>query len=220
MEDKKPVLGILLPMRGKVSLEWAVEFARLSKTIGVPYKFYLNKHFRIDAARNRLVKNALDEGCEKVLFWDTDIYPCRFNGKELVSNVEAISQLWNHHYPIATGLYWLKSQGPNVSVKDGNGFQPLNFTLEQAANSKFFADGTGLGFCLIDTRVFEKIEEPWFHHSIEEEDGEFLSEDLYFFRKASEAGFKVLCDGRVICKHEIDFAQLTWDRAVEFPPME
>ena len=224
-EEGKPKLGICIPMLGKVSIEWAVNFSRLCSYIRVPFRYYLNKHFRIDVARNRLVKDALKDGCDRILFIDTDIYPCTYRDGKFYYRPDAVYVLWQNHYPIVSACYWSKKNCPALyeleDPKAKKPFRILYVDIEEIANEVFYVDAVGLGFCLIERKIFEEIDYPWFEYRVDydfdaEEERE-ISEDLSFFMKVKEAipDMKVLVDGRVICKHEAE-VHLTWGGRCEW----
>lgn len=56
--------------------------------------------------------------------------------------------------------------------------------------------------CLIDVRVFELIEEPWFEYRFDREKKLEISEDLWWCNKCREAGFPVMVLGQVCALHE------------------
>ena len=60
--------------------------------------------------------------------------------------------------------------------------------------------GGGFGCALMRTDIFEKLLYPWFKYQVYP-NHEIFSEDLYFCKKVRSAGFKILCDSRVVCKH-------------------
>lgn len=58
-------------------------------------------------------------------------------------------------------------------------------------------DGVSAGCLLINKRVFDTLEKPYFECVGEKNNGE----DFYFCRKAQDAGFKIYCDPSVLCGH-------------------
>jgi hypothetical protein len=58
-------------------------------------------------------------------------------------------------------------------------------------------DGVSAGCLLINRRVFDALEKPYFQCS----EGKNNGEDFYFCRKAQLAGFKIYCDPSVLCGH-------------------
>jgi len=228
-EMQKPKLAICIPIHNKTSVEWAVNLARMCGYIGVLFKFYLNKHFRLDVARNKLVKDALKDGCERILFLDTDVYPCTYADGKLKYLPNAVYLLWSHHYPIVSGAYWSKRNCPALYMltdpESDKPFTVVSAKLEEIAGKTFFVDAVGLGFCLIERDVFEAIDYPWFEYEVRydidaDEEAE-ISEDLGFFMRVKQAipDLKVLVDGRVICRHEAE-VHLTWGGRCEWVVLE
>lgn len=64
----------------------------------------------------------------------------------------------------------------------------------------FACDSTGLGLCLIKREVIERIDPPWCRFTGQFK-GEYVGEDVYFFRKVRAAGFEILVDPSVTCDH-------------------
>jgi hypothetical protein len=57
-----------------------------------------------------------------------------------------------------------------------------------------YVDATGLGCCLIKREVIEKAGPPYFVIDYDKKKKLEIGEDLYFFKKCKDNGFKVLCD--------------------------
>lgn len=57
------------------------------------------------------------------------------------------------------------------------------------------------GVLLIKTDVFRKITQPWFAYQFTEGQEEWVGEDIYFCRKATQAGFEIWCDPTIDVKH-------------------
>lgn len=107
-------------------------------------------------------------------------------------------------YDVVGGLYWSKSDDgfpmifgdPNKEGFDVAPQVPKPNTLQHA-------NGLGMGFNLFKLDMFRKIEKPWFK-TVQKSD-EFgeqqTTQDLYFYRKAKEHGYKVACDTRVLVGH-------------------
>jgi len=78
-------------------------------------------------------------------------------------------------------------------------------------------DGVSAGCLLINHRVFDELEEPYFKVT-----GESFGEDFYFCRKAQAAGFKIYADPSVMCGHFSTYERgyhhfLAWANKAEFP---
>ena len=61
------------------------------------------------------------------------------------------------------------------------------------------------GCMMIKTEVFQHLEKPYFKTVDEEPDAEVIlklvTDDLYFCKKVTDAGFKILADGAILCTH-------------------
>ena len=90
--------------------------------------------------------------------------------------------------------------------------------------------GTGMGFTIIDRKVFEQIDAPEYSHkgqkikgyfNMEFKDGASIGEDMYFFRKWVAQGGEIWMDPLIKLGHfgnhvyEGDFAQLISDKLLE-----
>ncbi len=70
---------------------------------------------------------------------------------------------------------------------------------DQFPGHPFYCDASGLGLCLIRRDVIEHMEPPWCAFVGHETAG--IGEDVYFFRKARAAGFRLLVDPTVMADH-------------------
>lgn len=110
-------------------------------------------------------------------------------------------------YDAVGGLYWTKGEaGQPMCYGDPNVF-PLNFIPQiPKPESITRCNGLGMGFTLFNMDIFRdgKIERPFFK-TLQVYDpatgGASYTQDLYFFEKASKAGYKFGCDSRVRVGH-------------------
>ncbi len=157
---------------------------------------------RIDVARNEIVKAALAQNAEHVLFLDTDVLfpPTAF--MQLLNR-----QKNNPTHKIVSGVYWSKSNPsfPLVFEEAGCGSK-----MDWVVGDYIEADyAIGMGLVLIHTDVFRAIEPPWFEINygvnLDRETGAMqsasLTEDLLFCEKASQAGFQIWVDTGIQAGH-------------------
>ena len=74
-------------------------------------------------------------------------------------------------------------------------------------------DWIGAGFLLVKREVFEKLQYPWFRHTLVDMDGyqEEVGEDLSFCLLAQSAGFKVYCNFETPVQHRIrNHSDIDW----------
>lgn len=78
----------------------------------------------------------------------------------------------------------------------GKGWMPFGFD-ELPTEGLLEVEAAGSGGAVIRKHVLDAIGEPWFQY----EAGDKLNEDLYFFRRVREAGFKIYCDVEQVMGH-------------------
>jgi len=198
-------IAVCVPIKGKVTLVWAMALAQALKHTSFEVEVFASKHYRIDRAREEVVKAALESGATHILFWDSDILPYTYKDNKFYAFLGFINFMLSWHYPIVSGLYYSKRGHLAVYKKtedEKKPYEPINAKFEDLVNKVTFADATALGLALIDARVFEKIEEPWFEYKFDREKKIEISEDIYFFDKCREAGFAVMVLGQVCALHE------------------
>ncbi len=221
--SRAPKVGVCVPIKTHSSIEWAFQFAQMCQVAGAGAELalYESKHYELDYARNDLVDKALADKCTHVFFLDSDVIPWWYEAVQRPDGTigvgsrpfpEVIPQFLSLEYPIVSGLYWVKRPpgGSNLAeIVDNELFiaRELKWDFPNMLGHRILVDLVAMGCVLIDTRVFERIPYPWFSYYRTKErgpDGHFreLSEDFYFGRKATAAGFRTMALGNVICKHE------------------
>lgn len=145
--------------------------------------------------RNQLVDIAINEDYTHILFIDSDMQ----------FNPDTLDKMLEHNTDII-GLLCHQRKLPPVAV-----FMPL----EQEGNTKdevvdfvlpkelFEVLWVGTGILLIKVDVFKKLEKPFFEFGY---DGRRIGEDVYFCRKAREAGFKIMVDPTLATRHIGEYA--------------
>ena len=156
--------------------------------------------------RDTQVKMGMKEGCTHFILLDADmIYPPTFL-KDLFKTLDI------HQAHMVGGLCF-RGYEP---------YDPLIWDLDTENLLKPFDDykfgdivkagATGAACLLIKREVFEKLERPWFQIHQEEKtvDGKNIvirrGEDIYFTRKATTAGFKLLINTDYDIGHLREFA--------------
>lgn len=145
-------------------------------------------------ARNMIIKQALDNDCTHVLFVDDDM--------ELPA--DALTRLLAHNVDGVLGLYLMRNY-PHFPVafdrKFANGFNKFLY-LEEKVQGLIEITNGGLGCALIKTDVFRAMPHPkdvWVTLGEIEKDG--WCDDVSFFNRYHEAGFKLYLDTEVRCGH-------------------
>jgi len=143
-----------------------------------------------DFNRNKLVKYARQKGYTHIFLIDADTEPM----------LDALEKLLALDVPIATGCYpcWGEDRLQwALTMLDSNRKHRL---LDKLEKEPFEVDGAGAGCLLIRKDAFEKLKWPWFKWN-EFENGDQLSEDLYFCDKARKSKLEIIAHPGVICNH-------------------
>src|SRR5436309_6307386 len=140
--------------------------------------------------RNLLVEQALTHDCSHILFIDDD----------MAYRPNALNQLLEHDASIVTGLYLFRAYPHQPLLFDcfdelGN----AHVTSLRNGNRLIEVVAAGLGFCLIKTDVFNRLEKPWFR--LGELNSEEWCDDIGFFHRVYKSGFKVFCDTECMVGH-------------------
>lgn len=128
-------------------------------------------------------------------------------------------RLWSYNVPVVAGAYCYSTEA--LASEDDKrivaGAWDIEFfkkhytfpayTLRQArnlANPLLEVDWLGLGFALVKTEVFAKIEYPWFNSELIVIDDlrDTTSEDVGWCRKVKTAGYKLMLDPAVKVGHQ------------------
>lgn len=182
---------IMIPTMGSVRTElasWLLDAQKLGHESG--FTLGVSPHSR---ARNLMVEQFLATKHDYLLMIDSDTIP----PTDALDHIELI-----HSQPkILTGITHIqRAEGPraNVYIKPEDVEHPLE--LKDLPKSRFTVAGCGASFLCVHRSVFETIPKPWFK-SIEFDNGNICSEDLYFCQQAKEAGFEIVCDPEIVCGH-------------------
>ena len=145
----------------------------------------------LDIVRNEIVRQALaTPDITHVFMLDSDVVPPD-NIMDLLLECDS---------PMATAVVPLYMGGKittNIQVKAENGtIQWLKACPQDG--EPFEVENAGTGCVLIRREVFEKVPWPWFKFELLNQEGDVITEDIYFGNKAREYGYRykvrpVLC---------------------------
>lgn len=201
--SRVPNILIGIPNVGHMTPEWALALCQLRSQTPFPIGFSFPRGLPFDVARNNVVdvalgKNAQGAKYDYVFFLDSDV----------IVPPDAIVRLYDSHFPIISGVYhskrdcvcaWKEIPQDDPTYNYYNRYIPL----KELKSRWLDVDVVGSGCILIDTRVFEQIERPYYYWEVMREGGGAVSEDFHFCEKARRAGFKIMLDTSVLCGHEI-----------------
>lgn len=135
-------------------------------------------------SRNLMIEAALEQNCTHILFIDDDT----------AFKPDMAMRLLSHDKDIVTGLYYMRNF-PHRPVIFGEALEDgkcLYRYLRPEDTGLIEIVAAGLGCCLIKTEVFRKMEKPWVR--LGELESDQWCDDIGFFKRVREAGFKMYCD--------------------------
>lgn len=170
-------IGIIVPSGDMVHADFAICLARIiawevsnNQIVVINSKSSIVQKGRYDG-----VRQALDIGCDKILFIDSDqTFPH-----------DALSTLLKDRKKIVTATCKMRNGVDQYTARDFNGNR-IDFSQRKGLHE---VASNGFPFALIDAEVFRKVPEPWF--TVTFDNGRWIGEDESFFHAARKAGYKV-----------------------------
>jgi GT2 family glycosyltransferase len=152
----------------------------------------------IDVMRNMIARKAFELKCTHLLFLDADmVYP-----------EDTIPKLLSHNKDIVGGLCFKKGPPFDPTIMIGEPYRTKILT-DYPENELVEVTATGTACLLINMRVFEDVDYPWFQFTKSEE-GRPVGEDVGFCYRAKAAGYSVYVDTSVKTEH-ISFVRVGED---------
>ncbi len=154
--------------------------------------------------RNLTIQAALDNNCSHILFLDDDI----------AFKPDLLLKLLAHDVDIVTGLQFMRNNPHRPLIFDlvDNRGACFHHYLSDNETGLIEVVACGLGCCLIKTDVFRIVEGPYWIR-LGELDPDHWCDDLGFFKRVREKGFKIHCDLDTPVGH---FANLTvWPELID-----
>ena len=138
----------------------------------------------IASQRMELARQALEEKADYLLWLDSDM---RFPR-------ETIGHLMLRDKPIVAANYATRRMPVKpVAMMDNDGEIGRVYTAPDSEGLQP-VDYIGMGVMMVKREVFEKVEAPWFAIPYSTVGQHYIGEDVFFCRKAREAGYEVLVD--------------------------
>lgn len=208
MSSKFNGVAVLIPSSGRgVSIEWAMSLATFQYPVGLSVAWFLCKGSQRAEQRETLMQRGLEIGAEWLMWIDDDTICPNYT-------IQQLHYQLNQHpdAAICGGIYCTKTSQPEPLVFAEIGGGPFyNWKLGDVFECK----GLGTGCMLIRAAALRDIPQPWFQEvsaapvgktatyngvevPVTKEDG---TDDLYFCRKVTEAGWKILAHGGVLPVH-------------------
>lgn len=146
-------------------------------------------------AENRLycVCKALQNKSDYLFFVDDDMTFPPDTLERLIAHGKEVTgvNLYSRCLPLKSTIIFLEESYD----LDGDDYEP------KIPDHLFEVEGVTGGCLLIDLSIMDKLRKPWFGFETNEHGITTLGEDIWFTRRAREAGFKVWCDPTIIVGH-------------------
>jgi hypothetical protein len=137
---------------------------------------------------------------DRILFMDTDqIYPYDYITRMLAHDEPVVSGLNVSRYePFEITTYKVESE-----YRNGDIVLPRCVAYEPPVDEPLFeCDVTGTGALMLDPKIVESLEVPYFKDLFKEDGTQrLLPDDFYFGWKLWKAGIKIVVDQTIIVKH-------------------
>ena len=152
-------------------------------------------------ARNKIAEEALSRKVDYVLMVDSDIILPK---NALIDLLEQFPKVCFGYYIRHKSSKKIEHTETTINKPGDSNTNPF-FTEELIKNRdngiyRLPIRSAGAGCALIQTKVFEDLEYPWFDY-ISYKDKTFLSEDYYFCKQCRDAQIPLYVDTRVACSH-------------------
>ena len=192
---------IICPTRGsfptRVVQSWMKLMKPMNQTVAGPI---FAEAMKVDVAYESLISYILDNDYlskfKYILTIEEDNLPPA-NG--LLKLYEGMKE-----YDVVGGLYWGKGEN-GFPMLFGDPSDPTDFKPQKPELGKLQrVNALGMGFNLFKLDMFRQIPRPWFKTVEEKTDvGEYraMTQDIHFYQKAAEQGFKFACDNSVLVGH-------------------
>lgn len=181
-------VAVLVPARDTVMTSFAYDLARAmsfhTATTDDRVMLYTSHGTLIASQRMELARQALEEKADYLLWLDSDM---RFPR-------ETIGHLMLRDKPIVAANYATRRMPVKpVAMMDNDGEIGRVYTAPDSEGLQP-VDYIGMGVMMVKREVFEKVEAPWFAIPYSTIGQHYIGEDVFFCRKAREAGYEVLVD--------------------------
>jgi len=188
-----------------------IDFAFSLITMKKPSNYVIIKsgNGRIDEMRNQIIEGAKQNNCSHILFLDADH----------IHNVETIPKLLSCEKPIVSGLSFMRTP-PYEPVMFRGAINSYETVMEWEEGSLIEVDSVGGASLLVDMKVFEDVEPPYFQFWKNPSDDPnlfpIIGEDVVFCNKAKKAGYKIFVDTSCTNKHlgSIEVDKAYWESTI------
>jgi hypothetical protein len=191
MKNQDVRLAVCIPCRDTMHSACSFSLYNLAKVLtefGITHTMFMSPGTLIANQRHELVKTAKEWQATHVLFIDSDI---EFEAHHVLKLIE--------FEELIVGAAYSKRVEPIITTAWHTLYDWDSWVrVEEQTDSHIKIQAMGLGFCLIETKVFDQLDLPWFQLGFY--NGQYTGEDIEFFRKCNEAGIPIWLDIQTTCE--------------------
>jgi GT2 family glycosyltransferase len=191
---------IAVPNAGGIEPDTLISIYNMDVPSGIETELKSFYGYLIDDVRNKIVKYAIDNTFDGILFVDSDItLPKNTLTRFISESKDIVSGLYIRKISSGEKIIelFLKNEKAHVDGKVVRNVLPEDFKN----NKTFEVDACGFGCVLIRTSVFLKIGYPYFKYQFNENPLLNTSEDIDFCIKAKYRGFRVYAATDLLLGH-------------------
>jgi cellulose synthase/poly-beta-1,6-N-acetylglucosamine synthase-like glycosyltransferase len=184
-------VAICIPARGQMEVTTAFDLAIMSAYMTskkqIDLSVFTSQGTLIFDQRNSLVRTAVDEKCDYILFIDADMRFPKTTLERLLAHKKDIIGV-----NATTRMMPPKPTARNIQINEDGSVDWLEvFSNKEKGIGK--VDAIGCGVMLIKTSCLKNIPQPYFYFE-QLLKGKLLGEDIYFCIKAKDAGIDTWVD--------------------------
>lgn len=197
----------ITPTRGTCSTRVAFSWMSVIGGFNCPLAKFLAEGLEVGIAYNRMIseilQNPMFSKYKYILTVEEDNTPPPDGLLKLFDSIQ--------NYDVVSGLYWLK--GPDgVPMIWGDPKEPGTYVPQAPLKDTIQeCNGLGMGFTLFRLDMFRNPGfeiGKWFQTI--SDSGSAMTQDLFFFKKAQELGYKFAVDTRVKVGHYDSSSEIIW----------
>ena len=184
-------VAICIPARGQMEVTTAFDLTMMAAYMAgkknIDLNVYTSQGTLIFDQRNSLVRTAVDEKCDYILFIDADMRFPKTTLERLLAHKKDIIGV-----NATTRTMPPKPTAKNIQINEDGSVDWLEvFSNKEKGIGK--VDAIGCGVMLIKTSCLKNIPQPYFYFE-QLLKGKLLGEDIYFCIKAKDAGIDTWVD--------------------------
>jgi cellulose synthase/poly-beta-1,6-N-acetylglucosamine synthase-like glycosyltransferase len=184
-------IAICIPARGQMEVTTAFDLTMMAAYMAgkknIDLNVYTSQGTLIFDQRNSLVRTAVDEKCDYILFIDADMRFPKTTLERLLAHKKDIIGV-----NATTRMMPPKPTARNIQINEDGSVDWLE-VLSNKEKGIGKVDAIGCGVMLIKTSCLKNIPQPYFYFE-QLLKGKLLGEDIYFCIKAKDAGIDTWVD--------------------------